>query len=393
MLKVGDIATLKLDGVAFGGVALGRIEGVVVFVPFGVDGDEVRIEITEVKKNYCRARIEEILVPSPARIEAKCPYFTICGGCQYQHISYEHQLELKEKQVAESFERIGRVKAPPVGKIIPSPLVYNYRGKAEFHIDLDDKGELRVGFIDEGGAFPVDIERCEIVDETINNEMKKLRDDIASGKRTVDETRNIIWSQNDFLAAPLIPRTVKGKEFRVPYSGFFQTNLSLVDELVDTVIRMGNFEDSDTVCDCYCGSGLFSLFLAPRVKKILGIEGDGQSVKCARANLRDHELTNAKFFKGDVEKLLRENVIKGKVPVDAVLLDPPRIGCARKVLDAIAKIRPAKIVYVSCDPVTQARDIRYLMERGFSLRELQPIDMFPQTGHIEVVASIADGSR
>ena len=108
MLKVGDIATLKLDGVAFGGVALGRIEGVVVFVPFGVDGDEVRIEITEVKKNYCRARIEEILVPSPARIEAKCPYFTICGGCQYQHISYEHQLELKEKQVAESFERIHR---------------------------------------------------------------------------------------------------------------------------------------------------------------------------------------------------------------------------------------------------------------------------------------------
>lgn len=388
MVKVGDIVTAKLDRVAYGGSALGRIEGVVTFVPFGVDGDEVTIEIREVKKNYCRARIKKILVSSSARVEPKCPYFTICGGCQYQHISYEHQLELKEKQVAESFERIGKVQSPPVGKIIPSPLAYNYRGKAEFHIDSDDKGELRVGFIDEGGAFPVDIERCEIVDETINDAVKRLRADITSGKRTVGERRNLFWSQNDFLAAPLILRTVKGKEFRVPYSGFFQTNLSLVDQFVDTVLAMGDFDLSDTLCDCYCGSGLFSLFLAPRVKRILGIEGDGQSVKCARANLRDHELTNATFFKGDVEKILRENVIKEKVPIDAMLLDPPRIGCAREVLDAITKIGPAKIVYVSCDPVTQARDIRYLIDKGFFLRELQPIDMFPQTKHIEVIALI-----
>jgi 23S rRNA (uracil1939-C5)-methyltransferase len=387
MVKVGDIARMKLDRVAYGGSALGRIKGVVVFVPFGVDGDEVTIEITEVKKNYCRARIKEIHLPSSARVEAKCPYFTICGGCQYQHISYDHQVELKEKQVTESFERIGKVQSPPVGKIIPSPLAYNYRGKAEFHIDFDDKGKLRVGFIDEGGAFPVE-ERCEIVDETINDVVRKVRDDIASGERRVVETRNIFWSQNDFLSAPLILRTVKGKEFRIPYSGFFQTNLSLVDQFVDTVLAMGDFDVSDAVCDCYCGSGLFSLFLAPRVTRIFGIEGDGQSVKCARANLRDHELTNATFLKGDVEKILRENVIKKKVSVDAVLLDPPRIGCATKVLDAIAKIGPAKIVYVSCDPVTQARDIRYLLERGFSLRELQPIDMFPQTKHIEVIALI-----
>jgi len=386
MLKVGEIATMKLDRVAYGGSALGRIEGVVVFVPFGVGGDEVTIEIREVKKNYCRARIKEILLPAPARIAAKCPYFSICGGCQYQHISYEHQLELKEKQVAESFERIGKVQSPPVGKIIPSPLAYNYRGKAEFHIDSDENGGLRVGFIDEGGAFPVDIDRCDIVDETINDSMRKVRDEITSGERRIVEKRNIFWSQNDFLAAPLIVRRVKGKEFRVPYSGFFQTNLSLVDQFVDTVLTMGHFDVSDTVLDCYCGSGLFSLFLAPRVTRIFGIEGDRQSVKCARANLQDHELTNATFFKGDVENILRENVIKKKISIDAVLLDPPRIGCSKRMLDGIAKIGPTKIVYVSCDPVTQARDIRYLIEKGFSLTELQPVDMFPQTKHIEVIA-------
>ncbi|MEA3470501.1 MAG: 23S rRNA (uracil(1939)-C(5))-methyltransferase RlmD [Thermodesulfobacteriota bacterium] len=386
MVKIGDVATLKLDTVAFGGNAVGRINNVVVFVPFAVDGDEVIIEIKEVKKNYCTARIEKIFVPSPERVEARCPYFTICGGCQYQHISYKHQLEIKEKQVAESFERIGKVKSPPVRQIIPSPLVYNYRGKAEFHIDFDDKGNPRIGFIDEGGAFPVDIERCEIVDETINDAVKSLRADIASGRRNIDEKRNIFWSHTGFLAAPFISRTVKGGKFRVPYSGFFQTNLSLVDRLVDTVLMMGDFDVSHTVLDCYCGSGLFSLFLAPRVKRIFGIEGDGQSVECARANLRDHGLTNAEFIKGNVEKILQEKVVEGEMSFDAVLLDPPRIGCARKVLDTIAEIRPAKIVYVSCDPVTQARDIRYLMERGFSLRELQPIDMFPQTKHIEVIA-------
>lgn len=387
MVKIGDVVTTKLDTVAFGGNALGRIEGVVVFVPFGVDGDEVTIEIGKAKKNYCQAVIKEILSPSSDRVEPRCPYFTICGGCQYQHISYEHQLVIKERQVGESFERIGRVKSPPVKKIIPSPLAFNYRGKAEFHIDLDDKGELRVGFIDEGGAFPVDIERCEIVDETINDAVRKVRDDIASGIINVGEKRNIFWSHNDFLAAPFISRTVKGKEFNTPYSGFFQTNLSLMDGLVDSVIMMGNCADSNTVLDCYCGSGLFSLFLAPHVKRVIGIEGDRHSIKCARTNLQDYGITNAEFIEGPVEKILRQKV-KGKIHVDAVLLDPPRIGCAKGVLDDIAEIRPEKIVYVSCDPATQARDVRYLIEKGFSLTEVQPIDMFPQTKHIEVIALI-----
>jgi 23S rRNA (uracil1939-C5)-methyltransferase len=150
---------------------------------------------------------------------------------------------------------------------------------------------------------------------------------------------------------------------------------------------MGNCADSNTVLDCYCGSGLFSLFLAPHVKRVIGIEGDRHSIECAGTNLQDYGITNAEFIEGPVEKILRQKV-KGNIQVDVVLLDPPRIGCAKGVLDDIAEIRPEKIVYVSCDPATQARDVRYLIEKGFSLTELQPIDMFPQTKHIEVIALI-----
>lgn len=388
MLAIGDIVTVNLDGVAFGGDAVGRIDGVVVFVPFGVDGDEVRIEITEVKKKYCRAVIKKILAPSSKRAEPRCPYFSLCGGCQYQHISYEHQLEIKEQQVAESFERIGRVTAPPVREVIPSPLIYNYRGKAEFHIDFTAGNPPRIGFIDEGGASPVDIERCEIVDETINDALKKLRLAISSGEKMLDERRTVIWSRTDFPVPATIMRVVKGEEFVVPSAGFFQANLSLVDHLVDTVLTMGDFDISDTVLDCYCGAGLFSLFLAPRVTRVFGFEGDGRSVECARINLREHGMTSAEFIKGDVGDTLRKKAGEKKIAVDAVLIDPPRVGCSRKVLDTIAELRPPKIVYVSCDPATQARDIRYLMERGFSLQSLQPIDMFPQTKHIEVIALI-----
>jgi 23S rRNA (uracil1939-C5)-methyltransferase len=388
LLKIGDRRKIKIGTVAFGGTAVGRINNMVVFVPFAVDGDEAEIGIVEVKKNYCTGEIRNIISPSRERVEPKCFYYSKCGGCQYQHISYEHQLTIKERQVSESFERIGRVASPPVNRIIPSPGIFNYRGKADFHIGFDEKGSPHIGFMNEGGNFPVDIKKCEIVDETINAAFRKFRDEITAGKSNIRGSRFVFWSEKDFRAHRKIERTVKGKKLKVPYSGFFQANMSLVEKLVDCVIEMGDFDGSETVVDCYCGSGLFSLFIAPRVRKVFGIERDGKSLDCASGNLIRYGLSNTQFFKGNVEEILREKFVEKKLPVNTVLLDPPRVGCSKGVLDDIIKIKPEKLIYISCNPATQARDIRYLIDRDFSLKLIQPIDMFPQTKHIEVIATM-----
>jgi len=401
-IKVGDIVKTTIHTVAFGGDGVGRIDNMVVFVPFTVDGDVVDVEIREVKKNYLRGKIKSISSLSSKRIEPKCPYFSKCGGCQYQHISYENQLQIKQRQIAESFERIGKIASPPLKEIIPSPRIFNYRGKAEYHLDLSDMRHPRTGFMDIKGGTLVDIERCEIVDESVNRDYRQFRKDLVSGKNAFQGDRCNFWSESggnkryenegDSIEFKTIMRTVKDKKLRVPYEGFFQANTSLVNSLVEQVIKMSDLTSSDVVVDCYCGSGLFSLFLSPHVRQVYGMEMDGEAVHCARFNFQKYHLSNTEVFKGRVEEILKKDYIKGK-NIDVVLLDPPRIGCTKEVLDRIIEVKPNRVIYVSCNPATQARDIRYLNDRGFSLLELQPIDMFPQTKHIEVIVSLTRVSR
>ena len=400
-IKVGDIVKTTIHTVAFGGDGIGRIDNMVVFVPFTVDGDVVDVEIKKIRKNYLRGEIKSISSPSPERTDPKCPYYSRCGGCQYQHISYEHQLRIKERQVMESFERIGKIVSPPMKAIIPSPRTFNYRGKAEYHLKLSDPGQPHTGFMDTGGGKLVDIERCEIVDESINHTYHQFRKDLISGNNTFQGDRRTFWSEtggngkheteNDLIEFKSVWRTVKGKSLRVPCEGFFQANISLVDILVEYVINMSDLTYSDVAVDCYCGSGLFSLFLSPHVRQIYGIEIDHEAVRCARVNFQNYNVTNTQVFEGRVEEIFKKEYIKEK-SMDVVLLDPPRIGCTKEVLDRIIEMEATRVIYVSCNPATQARDIRYLNDRGFSLLELQPIDMFPQTKHIEVIASLARAS-
>lgn len=386
-LKVGDIIETRIDTVAFGGDGVGRIDNMVIFVPFTVDGDVVEVEITGVKKKYLRGEIRKMLVPSPQRIKPKCLHFSECGGCQYQHILYEHQLEIKQRQVVESFERIGRLESPPVKEIIPSPEVFGYRGKAEYHIGFS-KGEIpEIGFMDVGGGKLVDIERCEIVDETINRSFQDFRNNLIAGGTEIHDERKIIWSglsgkERSVGTPEYVTRTVKGKNLIVPYGGFFQANIFLVDTLVDCVMEMSGLTGSEAVLDCYCGSGLFSLFLAGHARQVFGIEVDRESAKYAGMNHENYGISNAMVFMGDVKDILKKEFIN----IDLVILDPPRIGCDRDVLSGIVELKPERIIYISCNPATQARDIRYLIDEGFSLRTLQPMDMFPQTKHIEVIA-------
>ncbi|MDO9515670.1 MAG: 23S rRNA (uracil(1939)-C(5))-methyltransferase RlmD [Syntrophales bacterium] len=384
----GDIIEVSIGTIAFGGSGVGRVGPMVVFVPFTAVGDVVEAKIVKVKKNYLTGEIVKILSASPDRADPVCPYFSLCGGCQYQHLSYEVQLRTKERQVTESFERIGKIADPPVETIIPSPLPLGYRGKAEFHGIPAPGGGFHLGFMDTEGGGLVDIGRCDIVDESINTEYVRLRERIASGKIPSHRTRYILWSGVSYPSESYITRTVGEKNLVVSSSGFFQGNASLVETLTQHVVEMCDLKESDRVLDACCGCGLFSLFIAPRVREVFGIEINGAAVSCATRNAKNHGITNARFQRGDMEGILNR-LAREDAQVDTVLLDPPRVGCTEKTLSAIDRLQPERIVYVSCNPATQARDVRRLTDKGFRLETLQPIDMFPQTQHIEVIAALA----
>ncbi len=384
--KIGQVLTAEIRAVAFGGAGLARVDGFVVFVPFTLDGDIVEIEIREVKKKFLRGKLRKILTPSVHRVIPSCPYFGKCGGCQYQHIDYEKQLEIKMQQVIDAFERVGGLKSPPVGRIIPSPLIYGYRGKGEYHVQPVVGKTTVIGFLDVSGRRLVDIERCEIMDESINESCAAFRRNMAEAGIHPGESRLILWSQENEdtdEAVDRVRRTVKGRAFTVPRDGFFQANRALVEALVDEVMSLSALSKADRAIECYCGSGLFSAFLAERCGVFTGVEIDEAAVECARENLKG--LSNSTFFCGDVKDILQGDFFRDE-PVDVIVMDPPRTGCEKDVLRVIATRAPRKLVYVTCDPVTQARDIAFFIQEGYRLKTIQPLDMFPQTKHIEAVA-------
>jgi tRNA/tmRNA/rRNA uracil-C5-methylase (TrmA/RlmC/RlmD family) len=384
-LLVKNSVNIKIESVAFGGDGVGRVDNFVVFVPFAAPGDELEIEIVQRKKKFARGKILKIIKPSEARVKPLCSYYEKCGGCCYQHINYESQLAIKKRQVVDAFEKIGGTNTPPVCEVIASPQMYHYRGKAQFHA-LENKDGARIGFMDVSGGKVVDIERCEIVEETINERIRALRASQSRAFRAED--KHTIWSGKSYGGTEgkeTITRVVKSKEFIVPHDGFFQANLFLTDKLVDEVCAVVQNEKINTLIDAYCGSGLFSVFLAPYVENIIGIEQDAASVDCAKINASKSGAKNLNFLQGDVEEILPVGFLSPEHKTDMVLLDPPRVGCSPAVLKSICSMRPRKIVYISCNPATQARDVKYLREQGYELQSLLPLDMFPQTQHIEVI--------
>ncbi|MBI4634086.1 MAG: class I SAM-dependent RNA methyltransferase [Deltaproteobacteria bacterium] len=391
-VKKGDTVETTIRDVAFGGDGVGLVNDLVIFVPFAVDGDRIRVELAGLKKKFARGEIKEILEPSPQRTAPVCPYFARCGGCRYQHIRYPHQLELKERQVREAFARIGKFPVPPLAPAKPSAAIYNYRGKAEYHINCGGENTIAIGFVHVSGSGVVDIRECMIVDDSINRACEAFRNALRAGEEKLRGRRLTLWSDaaeggaiSDLSSSSSVTRFVGSRSFLVPSRGFFQANCSMVETLAAEVIDLCALTGRETVLDCYCGSGLFALFALPRARRVFGIEGDRNAVRCAAINMGEEGKSKAKFFPGDAARVMGTEFVKGRMAVDVVILDPPRTGCSRKVLDALVALKPERVVYVSCNPATQARDCRYLAERGFLLKRLLPIDMFPQTGHIEVV--------
>ncbi len=399
-MKKNENLTLTIEDVAFGGAGVGRHEKQVIFVPNTLPGEKVEVSIVEKKKKFSNARVTKILKASPKRIDPKCEYFESCQGCAYQHTDYSNQLDLKKKQVIDLFQRIGKLTTFPEIKTIASDTHFGFRNKIKIH--AEKKGtEWKAGFIGEDNRQIINIETCAIAHPKINERLKVFRE---GASKEQDDFRgtwvarvNSKEVEKDFffereeerkVALPLIKDQIAGKAFLSPFDSFFQTNHEMLEKLVEEVKDKLDLKPNSTFIDAYCGVGLFTLLFAPDVKKSIGIEYDFRAIGCAKKNNQILHIKNSAFVQGKVEEKLAEVLEKNKENSPVLLLDPPRRGCDAKVLETIVKNKIDKLIYVSCNPATLARDLSKLNQEGYTLKEVTLLDMFPQTAHMELVCLI-----
>lgn len=424
-----------IDKLAFGGSGVCRIGGKVCFVPFSCPGDEVSLRITAEKKSYCTASICEVITPSPARIVPECAVFEACGGCSWQHVRYSFQLEQKRKIIAETLWRGARVPEELIEDIVGAPLQYGYRNRMQFKVSVHG-GELRIGFYRQGSHQVVDAAAgCPVAVSDINQALSCFRNilrtypDVGlvsqlsidagdsgvivvihqSGKVSAKGRSYLIDRSGDlgpcsglFLATDKqpCPEMLWGSpeisyrmnpagseqqtiELMYPPGGFAQVHQRQNLSMLSVIRRLGGFAATEQLLDLYCGNGNFSIPLAGDVASVTGIEGSAGSILAAEHNRKVNEVANIRFVCDDVTSGVHRLVGEGS-RFDTVLLDPPRSG-AGDAVSGIVRLQPGKIIYVSCDPSTLARDCGLLAGCGYRVISSVPIDMFPQTYHIESV--------
>jgi tRNA/tmRNA/rRNA uracil-C5-methylase (TrmA/RlmC/RlmD family) len=374
-LQIGQRLRIRIDDIAFGGEGVGRIEDFVVFVPFVIPGEEVEVELSEMKKRFARARLIEVVKPSPERVTAVCPYFGQCGGCQYQHMAYAAQLRVKHKQISDLFQRIGGLSGAVIDPVVPCPAAYGYRNRIMIRSQWDKfKQGLNIGFIRHDNRLVVDIDQCPISEPAINEQILRVRADPPpkGGLKVVLRVQPEGWE--------------------VPADSFFQNNFHLLPKLVEVVRERMATSGARYLTDVYCGVGFFSLELADLVEAFVGIELDERAIKAARHNAAHRHATNGEFRVGRAEDLLPASLSRFSAGQTAVILDPPRKGCAKETIGLLRQMPLAQILYVSCHPATLARDLSLLTAEGiYELRRVTPLDMFPQTQHVESVADLRLG--
>ncbi|MCR5661616.1 MAG: 23S rRNA (uracil(1939)-C(5))-methyltransferase RlmD [bacterium] len=464
-LSIGSTVNLTIHDFAVGGEAVGRVDNFVLFIPGGAPGDEIQAQITELRKNFGRARISKIIKPSVHRIQPRCPIYHDCGGCQLQHIDYDSQLQVKTKMVADAIQHLAGlsdVKVNPCHKM-KSP--WNYRCKVQTVTGakpyLTREGEEPrfrpfVGFYTRGTHSIVKVDDCCIQDVNNNKVISAAREALErlqwpiynnedgsgciryiiartgknSGKTLLvivssqprlphvrefvdmmrkrcpslqgvvlnlnpHHTNVIMGSRSEVLwGSDHIIETVCGLNFHVSAASFFQVNMEGLEEIYKALSKY-LFDDKkkehnkkkETVLDAYCGVGSLALFAAQNAKRVVGIDQCQAAIEDAVVNSDLNNFNNTDFMDGTVERILPKLYQKG-TRFSSAILDPPRKGCDPVVLETIAKMRIPKLVYVSCNPSTLARDLGILAEKGYKALEVQPIDMFPQTYHVESVAHI-----
>ena len=388
-LQRGDVLELHL--VAWGrlGEAMATHHGRDVFVFGGIPGETVRAEIIAVRRRYVSAQVVSVIQSSPDRVEPPCEYFGDCTGCQWQHVNYPSQLDAKAHVVTDALQRIGGFHRPPVLAAIPSPKPFGYRNHARFNI-WRSTGSL--GFTHRERRRFVRIDRCMLMNDRTNELLAQLQDRCAETSalsiRASDATGDYLIQPT--LKNPAVPvetgqkryrEAVNGREFNVASPSFFQVNVEQAGRLAELAIGALGLSGQETVVDAYAGVGAFSVLLAPHAARVIGIEESTAAVEDARDNADG--LSNVEFLAGKVEDILPAL----NVAPDAVILDPSRTGCQPPVLDALLRLGPPRIAYVSCDPQTLARDLAILSQR-YRIESIQPLDMFPQTHHVECLASL-----
>ncbi|MGO8700174.1 MAG: class I SAM-dependent RNA methyltransferase [Limisphaerales bacterium] len=368
----GDQVRLTIEDIAFGGEGVGRVGEFVVFVPFVALGETVEAQLIEVKKRFGRARLVKVLKPSPERVTPQCRYFRECGGCQYQHLQYAAQLGIKHKQISDLFARLGGLPPGLVDPVIPCPNPYGYRNRLMIRSQWDKfKQGLNIGFIRADNRLVVDIEECQIAEPALNARITQVRQHPPpkGGIKVV--------------------LRVAAEGWEVPPDSFFQNNFFLLPALVETVRQRWREGGARFLIDAYCGVGFFSVELADLVEEFVGVEVDAAAIKAARKNALSHGRNNGQFLAGDTEELLPRLLRRFEAPQTAVILDPPRTGCPASVLETLRQRPPRQIIYVSCHPATLARDLNVLRAGDvFEVSKIVPLDMFPQTQHIECVADV-----
>ena len=382
---------LSIDKLTNEGVGLGRVDDWVVFVPFALPGERVKAKVFRNHKNYSEADLVEVLQASPHRIAPVCPLFGQCGGCQYQHVGYAEQLHWKQRQVAELLKHMAKIDFE-VEPVEPSPQTFGYRSKITPHFHRPKNGSIgEIGFLRASTRNAmIDVKTCPIAMPDLNEKLASVREEVLSGRTEYKNGATLLLRSagGEVLTQPkeLAREEVAGVRFEFQAGDFFQNNPFILPAFVEHVINEAEASGARSLIDAYCGSGLFGLCAAGRFESISGVEVSDTAVAKAKHNADLNGFTNCQFIAADARHIFAGITLAAQDTV--VIVDPPRAGCSEGFLEQLFAFGPRAVVYVSCNPPTQMRDLVLFAEAGYTLKRVKPFDLFPQTRHLECVMTL-----
>lgn len=445
-MKKNEILEANIIDTTSEGYGIAKIDGLTVFVKGAIDGETVRLRVLKVKKNLAFAKVEEIVKPSIYRIEPDCYVNNKCGGCIFRHVDYQKQLEIKQNHVENCIRRIGGLTDVKIDNILPSENIYNYRNKAQLPIRKNKSGEIEIGFFRKGTHEVVDTQECKlhpkeftliintvkqwiydngvsVYDEATHKGLLRhlyIRKAFATGElmvclvvngsslpHTKSLLDNLLKLEINIKSVMLNSNTEKtnvilGKKyvklygedsitdelcslkFNLSAESFYQVNSRQAEKLYGIAKTFANLKKQDTLLDLYCGTGTIGLTMAKDVKEVIGVEIVQNAIEDAKINAKANGIGNARYICADSDTATQRFKTEGIKP-DVVILDPPRKGCSQNAVNNVVELQPSRVVYISCDPATLARDLKLFAENGYEVKRVQPVDMFPWTGHVETV--------